>query len=126
LAYRKMQRRESGVRKRLKTEFPHTQTPLSSVTTKQFFGLDIIEFAVELAKVTLMIGHKLAIDELPIIREAALPLDNLDDNFKAVDALIDEVGNQRTWPPADVIIGNPPFLGAKKLKPDRGADYVNK
>ncbi|MCX7010068.1 MAG: class I SAM-dependent DNA methyltransferase, partial [Kiritimatiellaeota bacterium] len=29
------------------------------------------------------------------------------------------------WPAADVIIGNPPFLGAKKLKPERGPDYVN-
>ncbi len=25
----------------------------------------------------------------------------------------------------DVIIGNPPFLGAKRLKPERGPDYVN-
>ena len=29
------------------------------------------------------------------------------------------------WPKADVIIGNPPFLGAKLLKPERGPDYVN-
>src|SRR6185312_10368899 len=28
------------------------------------------------------------------------------------------------WHEADVIIGNPPFLGAKLLKPERGADYV--
>ncbi|MGB7159658.1 MAG: type IIL restriction-modification enzyme MmeI, partial [Tepidisphaeraceae bacterium] len=32
---------------------------------------------------------------------------------------------QAPWPAADVIIGNPPFLGAKRLKPERGADYVN-
>src|SRR5207248_1790026 len=29
------------------------------------------------------------------------------------------------WPRVDVIIGNPPFLGAKRLKPERGSDYVN-
>ena len=28
------------------------------------------------------------------------------------------------WPKVDVIIGNPPFNGAKKLKPDLGPDYV--
>src|SRR5438093_6211374 len=33
--------------------------------------------------------------------------------------------NPTPWPPADVIIGNPPFLGAKRLKPERGVDYVN-
>ena len=94
------------------------------VSARQFFGLDINPFAVELAKVTMMIARKLAIDELHIT-EHALPLDNLDDNFKAADALIDELGNPAQWPQADVIIGNPPFLGAKRLKPERGPDYVN-
>ena len=35
-------------------------------------------------------------------RSRALPLDNLDDNFKAADALIDELGNPAEWPRADV------------------------
>ncbi len=94
------------------------------VTARQFFGIDINPFAVELAKVTMMIARKLAIDELHIT-EKALPLDNLDENFTAADALIDELGNPALWPPADVVIGNPPFVGAKFLKPERGADYVN-
>ena len=94
------------------------------VTARQFFGIDINPFAVELAKVTMMIARKLAIDELHIT-EKALPLDNLDDNFTAADALIDELGNPVRWPPTDVIIGNPPFAGAKLLKPERGPDYVN-
>ena len=86
--------------------------------------MDILPFAVELAKVTMMIGRKLAIDELHI-DEPALPLDNLDANFQACDALIDPSGKPTAWPKVDVIIGNPPFLGAKRLKPERGPDYVN-
>ena len=86
--------------------------------------MDINPFAVELAKVTMMIGRKLAIDELHIT-EPALPLDNLDANFRACDALIDPAGNPTPWPKVDAIIGNPPFLGAKRLKPERGPDYVN-
>ena len=39
----------------------------------------------------MMIARKLAIDELHIT-ERALPLDNLDDNFTAADALIDSSG----------------------------------
>jgi hypothetical protein len=50
-------------------------------------------------------------------------------NFIAGDALItipNAGGPFRTpWTPADVIIGNPPFIGAKLLKPQRGPDYVN-
>lgn len=105
-----------------------SQRLLSFVTARQFYGIDINPFAVELAKVTLMIARKLSIDELHI-QEAALPLDTLDANFKAADALIeyDALGHPRRpdWFEADVIIGNPPFLGAKRLKPEHGPDYVN-
>ena len=100
------------------------QMSLGFVTARQFYGLDISPFAVELAKVTMMIARKLAIDELHV-SEPALPLDNLDTNFIVTDALIDSLGNPTAWPQADVIIGNPPFLGAKRLKPERGPDYVN-
>ena len=75
--------------------------------------------------VTMMIARKLAIDELHIT-EQPLPLDNLDQNFIAADALLTPEGLPAQWPKADVIIGNPPFLGAKRLKPERGLDYVKK
>jgi hypothetical protein len=100
------------------------QMRLSFLSAQNFYGLDILPFAVEIAKVTMMIARKLAIDELHIT-EPALPLDNLDQNFIAADALITPDGLPAQWPRADVIIGNPPFLGAKRLKPDRGVDYVN-
>ncbi len=127
LAYRELKRLEKKLNDRiaeLSKRQDADQMRLSFVTTKQFFGMDINPFAVELAKVTMMLAHKLAIDELHS-DEPALPLDNLDDNFQCADALIDEQGHPTAWPDADVVIGNPPFLGAKRLKPERGADYVN-
>jgi len=109
-------------------EFPSRAEPgqrmLSFLSAQNFYGLDILPFAVEIAKVTMMIARKLAIDELHIT-EPALPLDNLDQNFIAADALNHPDGQPAQWPKADVIIGNPPFLGAKLLKPERGPDYVN-
>ncbi len=128
LAYREMKRLETRIRERLIVEFPAEQARLLHVNARQFFGLDINEFAIELAKVSMMIGRKLAVDELHIADEAALPLDNLDDNFKAIDALImrtpDGGAIQTPWPPADVIIGNPPFLDARKTTIERGRNYV--
>jgi len=136
IAYRELKRIEARLLERIreKSRKGAGQAEIGFVTTKQFFGMDIIPFAVELAKVTLTIGHKLAIDEFHS-EEKPLPLDNLDANITCTDALIrledSEAGfradnAERTpWPKADVIIGNPPFLGAKKLKPERGADYVN-
>jgi type II restriction/modification system DNA methylase subunit YeeA len=126
IAYRELKRLEFRLFERLEELSKRSiagQRILSYVTARQFFGMDINPFAVELAKVTMMIARKFAIDELHI-SEPALPLDNLDKNFVPADALIDKLGNPTIWPAADVVIGNPPFLGAKRLKPERGPDYV--
>ncbi len=127
IAYRELKRLEVRLYERICELSPKAvpeQRVFGFVTASNFYGMDILPFAVELAKVTMMIGRKLAIDELHI-DEPALPLDNLDANFLAIDALIDPSGNPTPWPKADAIIGNPPFLGAKRLKPERGPDYVN-
>ena len=126
IAYRELKRLESQIYVRMTTEFPSVnpmQQPFGFVQTRNFFGMDVNPFAVEIAKVTMMLAHKLAIDELHST-ENALPLDNLDTNIRACDALIDANGERTPWPKTDVIIGNPPFAGAKLLKPERGADYV--
>jgi type II restriction/modification system DNA methylase subunit YeeA len=98
------------------------------VSIKQFYGLDIKEDAVELAKVTLMVAKELWVtqekDEHD--REAALPLDNLDQNILNVDALLTEEGKPREWPVADAIIGNPPYQSKNKMQQEFGADYINK
>lgn len=127
IAYREMKRLEARILERLaerSDRFKSDQRLFGFVTARQFFGLDINPFAIELAKVTMMIARKFAIDEVGAT-ENALPLDNLDENFLVGDALIDSQGKPTAWPYADVIIGNPPFLGAKRLKPEHGADYVN-
>jgi SAM-dependent methyltransferase len=143
LAYRQLKRLERELLDKLDAVSKRKDTTgrLGGVTARQFFGMDINPFAVELAKVTMMIARKLAIDELHM-DEQALPLDNLDANFRACDALIvpsdspyappplahaSEVDGHvpTAWPEADVIIGNPPFLGAKRMKPELGTDYVD-
>ncbi len=127
IAYRELKRLEARIYERM-AEFASQAEPgqmrLSFLSAQNFYGLDILPFAVEIAKVTMMIARKLAIDELHIT-EQALPLGNLDQNFVAADALLTPEGLPASWPKADVIIGNPPFLGVKKLKPERGPDYVN-
>ncbi|MBP8169472.1 MAG: class I SAM-dependent DNA methyltransferase [Azonexus sp.] len=125
IAYRELKRLEARIYERI-GEFASrnaAQRPFGFVSSKNFYGMDIQPFAVELAKVTMMLAHKLAIDELHVT-ENALPLDNLDANFIIGDALIQANGTRSEWPKVDVIIGNPPFIGAKLLKPLLGADTV--
>ncbi len=135
VAFRELKRLELSLMAKVHAEFGRKAQAAvgtrSLVSTRQFFGIDKEEFAVELAKVTLMIAKELAIDEshawidaeqldLPIEFDAALPLDNLDDNIKAEDALFCQ------WPKAHAIVGNPPYLGSRYLAKEHGYDYANK
>ena len=79
-------------------------------------GIDIDAFAVSLARVTLWMGHKLAVDELDL-DEATLPLADLS-GIGVADAL------SMPWPKASVIVGNPPFHGDRNLRGLMGDDYV--
>ncbi len=133
VAYREMKRLEARLFERIELEFPSraegAQQVMSYLSAQNFYGMDINSFAVEIAKVTMMIARKLSIDELHIT-ESALPLANLDRNFRTVDALVtvaeDGTAIRTPWPAADVIIGNPPFIGAKLLKPQLGPDAVKR
>jgi hypothetical protein len=93
--------------------------PEGRVTARQFHGFDTNSFAVELAKVTLMIAKKQVVDKVGG-DEQPLPLDNLDDNIRCEDALFAE------WPPFDACIGNPPYMGAKRLKQEHPPAYINR
>lgn len=79
-------------------------------------GIELEGFAVKLARVTLWMGHKLAIDELGLA-EDPLPLADLS-GIRRGDALRVE------WPKANAIIGNPPFHGDRHLRGGLGNDYV--
>jgi len=111
ITYRELKRLEARIYERIDAEFPSRAEPgqvrLSFLSAQNFHGLDINPLAVEIAKVAMMVARKLAIDELHIA-EQALPLDNLDRNFLATDALLTPEGQPTNWPKADVIIGKPP------------------
>ncbi len=135
VAYRELKRLELSLMARIHAEFGRRAREAvgsrSMVSTKQLFGIDIGAFAVELAKVTLMLAKELAIDEsrawlddaqldLPIEFDAALPLDNLDANITCDDALFS------IWPKAHAIVGNPPYQSKNKMQQEYGPAYLNR
>jgi len=121
LAYQELKRIEVMLLSKLDSKQKSTQIQMSLVTPNQFFGMDTNPFAVELARVTLMIARKVAID-IHGLTEPALPLDTLDQNIICADALFTD------WVKVDAIIGNPPFLGRGKTKILNEVDpnYINK
>lgn len=95
------------------------QLAVSFISTENFMGIDKNPFAVEIAKVTMMMAKKLSSDELHDSPNV-LPLDNLDNSIWPADALF------TPWPEADVIIGNPPYLGSRKMVNELGAAYTDR
>ncbi len=127
VAYREIKRLEREILVRL-SEISKGEPLETAVSIHQFFGIDIQPFAVELAKVTLMLAKEQEVRETAklqeveglLVLEKPLPLDNLDSNILCADALFTE------WPKADAIIGNPPYLGARRATVEYGAEYMKR
>jgi SAM-dependent methyltransferase len=127
IAYREIKRLEREILLRLR-ELGAKDPLESAISLHNFYGIDIQPFAVELAKVTLMLAkelelieaQKLAETDQLLIEENPLPLDNLDKNIICADALFTD------WPKADAIIGNPPYLGSRFLAQEFGYEYSRK
>ncbi|MBY5765213.1 class I SAM-dependent DNA methyltransferase [Rhizobium leguminosarum] len=134
VAFREMTRLDLRILQRMKetvsaANFAKEALTLTVVSPKQFYGLEIDGFGVELAKVTLMLAKKLALDEayetigaiqgeLPLSGDA-LPLDNLDDNIKQADALLTD------WPEVEAVIGNPPYQSKNKRQAEMDLAYLH-
>ena len=95
---------------------------------EQLYGIELNAYAYELAQATVWIGYiqwlhenGYGVPSEPILK----PLHNIQqmDAILAYDAQGKPV--EPGWPAADVIVGNPPFLGDKKMRAELGDEYVN-
>jgi hypothetical protein len=79
-------------------------------------GIEIDTFAVSLARVTLWMGHRLAVEELAL-NETTLPLVDL-------SGIVNDDALRIPWPDADAIVGNPPYHGSQNLRQVLGDERV--
>ena len=86
-------------------------------------GIEINPYAAELARVSVWVGeiqwmrrNGFQEEKNPILK----PLDNIE----CRDAILTPDGTEADWPDADVVIGNPPFLGTKPMRGVLGDDYT--
>jgi len=100
---------------------------LPRVGPKQVAGLEVNEYAQELAQVVVWIGYLqwMTANGFQVNRDPVLePLETI----RLQDALLDRSDPERPreaeWPAADYIIGNPPFLGGKRLRGELGDQAV--
>jgi len=98
-----------------------------TVGPQQLYGIELNVYAHELTSVVVWIGYiqwlhdnGFGVPDSPILK----PLHNI----RHMDALLARDDGQiiePPWPEADVIIGNPPFLGGKRLRSELGDSNVD-
>ncbi|MCY3924680.1 MAG: N-6 DNA methylase, partial [bacterium] len=100
--------------------FPRTFPAIGPANVK---GIEINPYAAELARVSVWIGeiqwmrrNGFAESRNPILK----PLDTIE----CCDAILTPDNTESEWPEADVVIGNPPFLGKHRQITTLGEDYV--
>ncbi|MDG4555064.1 MAG: class I SAM-dependent DNA methyltransferase [Candidatus Competibacter sp.] len=106
----------------LEAETLGLQRGFPAVGPEAVLGIELNPYAAELARLTVwigeiqwMLGHGYSLNDQPILK----PLDTIE----CRDALLDG-DREASWPAADAIVGNPPFLGDKKQLSELGAAYV--
>lgn len=94
------------------------------VSPANVLGIEINPYAAELARVTVWIGeiqwmlkNGYSIRDNPILQTL--------DHIECRDALLNADGSESAWEKVDVIIGNPPFLGDKKMRSELGDVYTS-
>jgi type II restriction/modification system DNA methylase subunit YeeA len=95
----------------------------------QLYGIERNIYAHKVASVSVWIGflqwqrdNGIIITDNPIMQ----PLENIQQMDAILTSSARDKGTEPDWPNADVIVGNPPFLGDKKMRQQLGDDYVEK
>jgi len=121
IAYRELRGLENQLKQRITDLAPSTGQPLPAqpwpfYPLANIRGIDIEPVAVLIARITLWMGHRQMLDRYGEA-ENPLPLVTLS-GITIADAVF------APWPDADVIIGNPPFLGDRLIRGVHGGNYV--
>lgn len=105
--------------------------PLPLVHPRQMHGIEINPIAHALASIVVWIGYIQWRFNNGYVHTIGEPiLEELRGNIVCKDAILafDDEGNPAApqWPAVDVIVGNPPFLGGKKMRGELGDEYVDR
>jgi type II restriction/modification system DNA methylase subunit YeeA len=98
------------------------------VSPANVLGLELDPYAAELARVTVWIGeiqwmlrNGYPVSTQPILK----PLETIENSDALMKVSSGETAQEAEWPACDAIVGNPPFLGDKKMRGELGDEYTD-
>ena len=110
-------------RVQLEAEAMGLQRGFPAVGPANVKGIEINAYAAELARVSVWIGE-IQWMRRNGFREARDPILKPLETIECRDAILAPDGSEPDWPKADVIVGNPPFLGNRKMRGELGRDVA--
>ena len=116
----------------LEAESLGVQRSFPQINPANVHGVEINPYAAELARVAIWVGqiqwmrrNGFTEERDPILK----PIETIECRDAILAVSLDDdgepVATEPDWPEADAIIGNPPFLGGKKLREFLGDEYVD-
>ncbi len=103
--------------------------PAPRVHPRQLLGIEIDEYAHQIASVVVWIGHIQNESRVGSDIQNRDPILDPFDNIDCRDAIVDATGGESRpaeWPEADFIVGNPPFLGNRRMRMEMGDEVVER
>lgn len=95
----------------------------------QLYGIEKDDYAHELASTVVWIGFLQWLHDNGYPLPTNPVLEDISQNIAHADAILtvnsDGQLSEPEWPTADYIIGNPPFLGSKRIRLELGDEYIN-
>jgi type II restriction/modification system DNA methylase subunit YeeA len=84
------------------------------------YAADLARVAIWIGEIQWMIGNGFAYLRDPILR----PLDNIECRDAVLLTSDHGLAEEPVWPAAEFIVGNPPFVGGKRMRSELGDEYV--
>ena len=110
-------------RVQLEAEAMGLQRAFPAVGPANVRGIEINAYAAELARVSVWIGE-IQWMRRNGFRESRDPVLKPLETVECRDAILAPDGTEPDWPEADVVIGNPPFLGDRVMRGSLGHEYT--
>lgn len=129
IAYRELRNLENRIFARLKEIAKQWSLPMTGIRLNHFYGIELADFAVETAKLSLWISEYQMNAKFKAIFGVAPPMLPLRDSGN----IVHDNALRRNWndicPKGEsyevFVVGNPPWRGARYQKPDQKADLAH-